>query len=48
MHNIQYETFDGSESTQFINSVVMDRIEHSGDGYGTDRITWLVRYEYHS
>lgn len=41
MHNIQYETFDGSESTQFINSVVMDRIEHSVDGYGTDRITFI-------
>ena len=40
MHNISYRTFDVKTSRQDISNKVLYIVNHSGDRYGTDRVTF--------
>lgn len=39
MHNIQYDTLPGNWDRAKVTAWVQDEVSHSGDCYGTDRIT---------
>ena len=40
MHNILYRTYPETLTKERIENEVIDKVNHSGDGYGTDHITF--------
>lgn len=43
MHNICYEIFNADTSEKYISNKVIDIVRHSGDGYGTDYVSFSHR-----